>query len=263
MEYKIPLLAKKLANNLKGKSLDYIYQNLKESSAYSHFYKTYKEYDIIVLIFLIKEINENPNEEIKNLYDKIKNNLFAFSIIEIENFNAPVECRNCYGSGDVECDDCGGEGRIECDDCGGDGEDSDGDSCNQCSGEGQLDCDYCSNGYVTCDNCNGHGEVEDENYSQITELTYFSINPKVYSFLSKQEGKPDLSVEIDMEKLPIDEFLLSYGFSGLTPEITESDDFMEGDYIFNGVEKINENSDSFVRISGNSIDVRLFHSYIE
>jgi hypothetical protein len=123
---------------------------------------------IIMISFLLPKVNENIDE----LYDILKYELFIFSTIDVEDDELDETCDYCGGDGDiycnacdsegeVDCSDCDGSGNQDCTECDGTGEDEEGMNCDYCNGSGKEDCNTCNgSGRESCDDCGGRGQEQ-------------------------------------------------------------------------------------------------------
>ena len=154
---------------------------------YTHFVSEfpYKEYsegmtakDVVMSSFLIPFAG--TPEVLDKKYDEIVNNLFAYSLIEVDLDYSEVECPECYGNGYQECSDCYGAGEEECSECGGSGEDEEGGGCSTCNGDGKEQCDYCDgDGQINCSECGGSGNYDDYDKREISQWFYASYDTEL------------------------------------------------------------------------------------
>lgn len=233
MEFRVPLLAKKLYNNNKGISPSTFFERMRNDSHTKMLFDSLLPKDIAILCLMVGNMNENTN--MKSLYDEIISNLFVFSIVEIEDDDALTDCSYCGTSGEIECDTCGGQGEHECQFCNGDGEDGKVSGCRDCSGDGTVTCDDCMNGYVTCDNCDGTGEESLYGYKVATQYYYVSYDSKLFNYLETKETILDNIPNEIMDKIMSNKKTFScFNETGNTDEF---DDNEVGDYVFVGLDK--------------------------
>ena len=220
-------LTKKLSKFGRGKNPSDIYTKLTKDSTYQDFYKILSAEDLILLCFMIPKYEEDLNL----LYDKIKNNLFAFSTITVDNEDAMETCSYCGGDGEVECGNCFGDGEIDCDECGGDGEIETGEDeyeeCRSCGGDGKIRCEECSKGSVTCDNCDGYGEVKLDDYVEATQNIYISYDNVLFDkilLLNEFDRIEPSDLISDLSKI----ILLSSdnGQTDILPDPSDGDDYL-------------------------------------
>lgn len=236
MNDKLISLTNKLYHNHKGLSPSDIFSKIKSQSSYKIIYDKLSPKDIIILCFMISNMNEKTNS--KKLFDEISNNLFVFSIVYIDSDEVYVHCSDCGGSGEIKCPECNAEEQVSCDECNGDGEIG-GESCNSCSGDGMIDCRTCAYGYITCDTCKGSGDVINENYKSITQNYIVSFDKTLFNFFEIEIDTMDKISENMVDKI-------YYSNKSLTTYIEygssyEFDKFEEGDSIFVGFDSDNFN----------------------
>jgi len=135
----------------------------------------------------------------------------------------PIDCDECYGSGNVTCSECGGEGT---------------ENCSECGGTGKYDCPDCEHGYVAA-----------EEKIEIAQFYFLSYDPKIKNLL---ETKDKLS--------PISDDLLDVIYKSETTFLVESEDgkidFIEFNYVIPEV-----NSSFFGEIDYGKLDSRILYSY--
>ena len=137
--------------------------------------------EIIYLTFLI--MGYKRGMELLPIYEDIKNNLFSFSVIYVDEDRPTISCYNCGGDGTIECHECDGSGRQNCAYCNGDGQ-INGENCEDCDGDGRVNCDVCDgDGSSTCDECHGDGDIEDNYRRYISQYEYFSIDENLFRTL--------------------------------------------------------------------------------
>jgi hypothetical protein len=172
------------------------FSNIQPTDIYTYFHSTFPynklaegmtAKDIIISSFLLPLV-DTP-EVLDKKYDEIVNNLFAYSLIEVDLDYSEVQCPVCDGDGYQNCDYCEGTGREECEDCSGSGQDEEGDSCGLCDGEGDFDCNYCGgDGQVNCDECGGGGTYDDYDKREISQWFYASYDAEIMNeFLGLDE----------------------------------------------------------------------------
>lgn len=236
MDSKVIKLAKKFYKNHKGITSSNFFRLIRTSPHFDIIYTLLDGNQIAILCLLVGNLKDESETE--SLYNEIKSNMFTFSIVEIVNTKNMETCSDCGGDGEIDCPNCNGEGGKICSDCRGNGEDREGSTCNNCSGDGSIDCDNCSRGYVNCDNCDGRGEVVNEGYQDITQMYFVSFDRKLFDYL---EIKKDEIDEISSKNF--DSIIKSKKTFVTLSEDGSSDefgDFIEGNYIFAGLDKEQE-----------------------
>ena len=236
MDSKVIKLAKKFYKNHKGITSSSFFRLIRTSPHFDIIYTLLDGNQIAILCLLVGNLKDESETE--SLYNEIKSNMFTFSIVEIVNTKNMETCSDCGGDGEIDCPNCNGEGGKICSDCRGNGEDREGSTCNNCSGDGSIDCDNCSRGYVNCDNCDGRGEVVNEGYQDITQMYFVSFDRKLFDYL---EIKKDEIDEISSKNF--DSIIKSKKTFVTLSEDGSSDefgDFIEGNYIFAGLDKEQE-----------------------
>lgn len=139
--------------------------------------------DIIKLTIAIYSLKRTG--ELK-FAEKILENLFFFTLLEVSSEKHRESCNQCGGDGSETCDECGGSGKVhcynctngnvDCNECGGSGEveknEDEYETCSSCNGSGEETCDVCDgesdiecsdcygDGQQTCDECGGTGDLE-------------------------------------------------------------------------------------------------------
>jgi hypothetical protein len=172
------------------------FSNLQPTDIYTYFHSTfpYRQMaeamtpkDIIISSFLLPLV-DTP-EVLDSKYDEVVNNLFAYSLVEVDSDYSEVQCPQCDGDGYENCDYCDGTGREECSDCSGNGRDEEDDTCINCDGDGDLDCDYCAgDGQVNCNECGGSGTYDDYDKREISQWFYASYDTELMNeFLELDE----------------------------------------------------------------------------
>ena len=151
--------------------------------------------EIIYLVFLI--MGYKRGMELLPVYEDIKNNLFSFSVIYVDEDRPQTSCDDCGGSGTIDCSECDGSGKETCSDCDGDGE-IDGESCGNCDGDGRVDCNSCDgDGNYTCNTCDGEGETDDDYRRYVRQYEYFSIDENLFKTLEIMYEFDELKDEDD------------------------------------------------------------------
>lgn len=168
-------IAKKLSKLGVNKTPQDIYFKLTKESGYNDFFNLLNPNDFIMLCFLIG----NSEMDLDSLYDKIKSNLFVYSLIEVDNLEPYYTCDYCGGEGEINCEYCDGNGEVDCPNCHGDGETSDGEECGKCGGDGQIKCSECRDGLETCSECDGLGEIQKEGYVTAVQHNYISYDSEI------------------------------------------------------------------------------------
>lgn len=233
MEFRIPLLAKKLYKTHKGMTPGQFFGVLRTSPHYKALFDTLDPKDIVILCFLVGNMTEGS--DMKSLYDEIIQNLFVFSLVYVTDEESLETCHYCGGDGEVTCGYCEGDGEVDCEDCGGDGEDDEGEDCDYCNGGGKVSCDNCRRGYEQCDYCEGSGETVRDGYKDVTQEYFVSFSRALYNYF---ETKID-----ELEEVPNKNYdsiiknkktFMTFEESGASYEF---EDFMSGDYVFVGMDK--------------------------
>jgi hypothetical protein len=173
-------IAKKLSGKFKRESLDGILSYLQNDIGYREFNTRISGDETVFLIFLISAYNLGE-QDLDSLYDNLKKNVFAFSILHVDFPDSELICKFCQ-DGLQMCDECDGRGEVDCERCDGSGEVDD-ETCEKCGGDGEIDCKNCEQGYITCDNCDGNGYVEDDEYANVDVQKFFSYDSEVYYYL--------------------------------------------------------------------------------
>ena len=209
---KILFLTKKLVDKNLNKTPNNLLHYLLTDKHYSNFKKILSPLDLVILCFLVPKYSSGT--DMSQLYEKIIQNIFSFSIFSIDDDYVEQSCDDCGGdgyitcdwcggSGEVDCDECDGNGNKTCDECDGSGQDDDGDECMECNGNGEVtcdtcggrgqsDCDRCEDGTESCDYCDGDGNIHDEENYPITQHFYISYNKKLYEKLELFEDNTEL-----------------------------------------------------------------------
>lgn len=174
-------LANRLQHHIKSKDLDKIFNTLKEDKDLLEIFKRLDGNQIIKLCYLIWGLKNNIDpQEVSNLVDV---ELFAFSIVEFNEYDPEISCNNCNGRGRETCGDCSGSGSNTCGNCDGSGylesysDEEEKQVCDYCDGDGDVSCDYCSgNGEVDCSECGGVGTFETEDHTEFDISFFVSFN---------------------------------------------------------------------------------------
>lgn len=182
-------LATIISEDLESQNVREIWGYITDSlvrSQWDYFSKLPPE-DIIKLTIAIYSLKKTG--ELK-FAEKILENLFFFTLLEVSSEKHRNTCYDCDGDGSIRCNECDGTGKVDCynctngkvncDDCEGSGEveknENEYDTCTSCNGSGEENCDVCDgesqiectncygDGTESCDSCGGTGDLEgDEN----------------------------------------------------------------------------------------------------
>ena len=179
------------------------FKNLQPTDIYTYFHSTFPysqmaeamtAKDIVISSFLLPFV-DTP-EVLDKKYDEIVNNLFAYSLIEVDLDYSEVSCPECYGNGYQECSDCYGAGEEECSECGGSGEDEEGGGCSTCNGDGKEQCDYCDgDGQINCSECGGSGNYDDYEKREISQWFYASYDTELMNEYLKLDEWDEMTPE--------------------------------------------------------------------
>ena len=207
---KLDSLVKKLSVNIKQTSPNGIYKDLLTGVMYQPLSKIIDAESFIILSYLI--YYNKIGKYVDGMFVVIKEDLFTFSLAQVDENKVVsdctecwgeghTECRTCDGSGSEDCVECGGSGDVSCDTCDGYGELEDGETCQTCSGDGNITCNECDGDgseicsdcdgdrHVDCDYCDGQGEIVNEDEYMVTEYVYASINDEILSKLSNLDSE--------------------------------------------------------------------------
>jgi len=176
-------LARRIAPTIKSStSATGVYYYIKNDKFLKPIEKALNAKEIVYLSFLIQGYKEG--RDLQDVLERCEQDLFSFSIIEVDSSHPEESCDNCSGDGTIACHECDGEKRVECDECDGSGEDIEGDTCDRCDGDGYVDCPVCDgDGHETCDDCYGGGTQESWSEYSIEQKNYVSINKSLLNYL--------------------------------------------------------------------------------
>lgn len=221
-------LSRRIAPAIKfASSASSIYYHLKNDSFLKPIYDALDAKEVVYLCFLIQGYKEG--RELQDVLQRCQEDLFSFSILNVDRDHPEEACDSCSGDGSISCGTCDGEGEVDCPDCDGDGQDSDGDDCSYCDGSGKVTCDYCSGDkYETCDDCGGNGNQDSYNEYMIEQSNYVSIDRDLFKTFEMMEELTEVD-ESDFGQYVI----LINSDSGRT----DDDDFSDkmGDVVFGEV----------------------------
>lgn len=211
-------LVKKLTPSIKNTSVNLIYKELTSGPLFESLSKVIDAKSFVILSFLI--FFKKKDKYTEGMSVVINNDLFTFSLVQIDQNFTEGECDECYGRGHVSCGECGGNGSEDCRECGGSGtedcyncdgsgEDEEGNSCGTCDGDGDIRCNECdADGYVSCNECSGDGSVdceycngegrwENEDEYEVTQFMYASIDERVLRYLHTFDQSEVIDDDID------------------------------------------------------------------
>lgn len=174
--------------------------HLLHNEKFSTFFKKYNVNDLFIVSMLISAEKNGLN--INDEYKKIKNFLFCFSTILVNEHEPDIECDICDGETTLTCSECYGRGYDECGECDGTGLIShyDGDY----NYIGDIDCKHCDDGYANCEhcdgagksecyNCDGEGDINAKNKLDVTQYYYISYDPRVRDLLELKHKFSEIS----------------------------------------------------------------------
>lgn len=211
-------LVNKLTPSIRNTKPNTIYGELVTGPMFESLSKVLDAKSFVILSFLIHFKKNNKYTE--GMSAVINDDLFTFSLIEIDQTFTEWECDECYGDGYVSCSDCRGNGEEECrtcdgsgdeecSACDGEGEDEDGGTCQTCDGNGGVDCDECGgrgwsrcgecggDGSVNCEYCDGEGRGENEDRYEVTQRLYASIDSRLFNLLKDLDDDDVINEEVE------------------------------------------------------------------
>jgi len=248
--YKLAQISLKLGRINPNKGPRFFYDLIMKSNIYERFKDMASAEDIVYFSFMASAVSLGLKpEELGNLYENLKANVFTFSIGEIFEIEPYVNCDECYGDGDIPCDECDGTGDVRCDDCGGEGEDYEGYTCQKCDGDGDMECTECGGrGRVRCETCDGIGEVMSENEVEIGIDEFVSYDSEIFNVLELKEDKYKLNSDF-VSKISNSELTFTYNAESRNVEIFD-DSGDRGDFYLGGF----NSTPKFYKIGNNNID---------
>lgn len=230
--YKLAKLALKLGSKQKNKKPKHFYTYIVFDKLISDFFSNLSGEEITILCFMSSAVSMGSKpDELYQLYQNLKTNIFTFSIGEVIDDEPLEECDQCNGTGEVSCEYCDGTGRITCDDCDGEGvvENDEGEleTCYACGGDGDFDCNRCRSGFVDCDNCHGYGEVAGQHHVSVDIREFVSYDSDIFHKLEIMEEETELD-NYFLNEVFDSELTFEYNYKSIITDIlptgTQKDD---------------------------------------